>query len=107
MQNSQMNAWNNWANSRPSKEDENEQAGKEAYGDLDIVNNPPHYNQADIECIDAIEAALSPEELRGYYKGSIFKYTWRERHKNGDEDIAKCKWYTNRLLTIKNRLKGE
>ena len=47
-------------------EDENEQAGKMAYGGVDIVNNPPHYNQAGIECIDAIEAALSPEELRGY-----------------------------------------
>lgn len=107
MQNAQMNAWKNWANSTPSQEDENEQAGKEAYGGVDLVNNPPHYNQAGIECIDAIEAALSPEELRGYYKGNIIKYTWRERYKNGDEDISKCGWYTNRLLTIKNRLKGE
>lgn len=81
-------------------EDENEQAGKMAYGGVDIVNNPPHYNQAGIECIDAIEAALSPEELRGYYKGNILKYTWRERYKNGDEDISKAQWYTNRLLTI-------
>jgi hypothetical protein len=88
-------------------EDENEQAGKMAYGGVDIVNNPPHYNQAGIECIDAIEAALSPEELRGYYKGNVLKYTWRERYKNGDEDISKAQWYTNRLLTIKNRLKGE
>jgi hypothetical protein len=107
MKDAQMNAWTNWANSTPNQEDENEQAGKMAYGGVDIVNNPPHYNQAGIECIDAIEAALSPEELRGYYKGNVLKYTWRERYKNGDEDISKAQWYTNRLLTIKNRLEKE
>ncbi len=36
----------------------------------DVVNKPKHYNQAGIECIDAIEAALSAEELQGYYKGT-------------------------------------
>ena len=25
--------------------------------DIDMVNNPPHYNQTGIECIDAISAA--------------------------------------------------
>ena len=32
---------------------EKEQAGKEAYSNeiLDMVNSPPHYNQAGIECI--------------------------------------------------------
>jgi len=34
-----------------------ENAGKEAYGGVDLVNNPPHYNQAGIECVDAIAAA--------------------------------------------------
>lgn len=107
MQNSQMNAWKNWANSRPSKEDENEQAGKMAYGGVDVVNNPPHYTKAGIQCIDAIKAALSPEEFRGFCKGNIIKYTWREKHKNGDEDISKCSWYAEELLTIKNQLEEE
>ena len=96
MDSPQMNSWKNWANSVPSQESK-----------VDNVNKPPHYNQAGIECIDAIEAALSPEELRGYYKGNVLKYTWRERYKNGDEDISKAQWYTNRLLTIKNRLEKE
>lgn len=65
----------------------------------DVVNNPKHYNQAGIECIDAIEAALSAEELRGYYKGNIIKYTWREQYKNKDEDLRKSHWYLKRLLT--------
>ena len=28
---------------------EAEQAGKEAYGNVDMVNSPPHYNQTGIE----------------------------------------------------------
>ena len=35
---------------RRLKEEEKERAGKEAYGNLDVVNNPAHYNQAGIEC---------------------------------------------------------
>ena len=27
---------------------------------VDMVNSPPHYNHAGIECIEAIEAALTP-----------------------------------------------
>ena len=50
----------------------------------DNVNKPAHYRQGEIECIDAIRAALTPEEFRGYCKGNVLKYVWRERHKGGD-----------------------
>ena len=53
----------------------------------DAVNHPPHYNKGGIECIDAIQAALTPEEFRGYCKGNIIKYSWRERHNGGNEDL--------------------
>lgn len=69
----------------------------------DMVNKPPHYNHAGIECIEAIEAALTPEEFRGYCKGNNIKYTWREKYKNGDEDIKKANWYMNRLATYGER----
>ena len=64
----------------------------------DSVNQPEHYRQGEIECIDAIEAALTPEEFRGYCKGNILKYVWRERHKAGAESLAKAEWYLRRLL---------
>jgi len=64
----------------------------------DQVNQPEHYRQGGIECIDAIEAALTPEEFRGYCKGNIIKYTWRERHKGGAVSLAKAQWYLRRLL---------
>lgn len=63
----------------------------------DNVNSPSHYKQGSVECIDAIEAALTPEEFRGYCKGNALKYIWRERHKGGAESIAKAEWYLKRL----------
>ena len=64
---------------------------------MDTIN-PHHYKHGGMEAIEAMEAALTPEELRGYLKGSIIKYLWRERHKGGDESLAKARWYLNRLL---------
>jgi hypothetical protein len=67
----------------------------------DLVNAPPHYRQGGIECIDAIRAALTEEEFRGFIKGNAIKYAWREKHKGGDEDLKKAAWYLNRIETIK------
>lgn len=63
----------------------------------DDVNNPAHYNQSGIECIDAIEAALG-DGLQYYLQGNIMKYLWRYRYKNGVEDLRKAKWYLTRLI---------
>jgi hypothetical protein len=65
----------------------------------DLVNAPPHYRQGDIECIDAIRSALTDEEFRGYVKGNVMKYLWREKHKGGDEDLKKAAWYLSRIET--------
>lgn len=65
----------------------------------DPVSSPDHY-QGEIECIDAIEAALTPEEFRGYCKGNVLKYVWRERRKGGSESLSKAQWYLARLLGI-------
>lgn len=64
----------------------------------DLVNHPPHYRQGDVECIDAIESALTPEEFRGYCKGNALKYIWREKHKGQDESLKKAIWYLDRAL---------
>jgi hypothetical protein len=64
----------------------------------DPINQPDHYRQGSIECIDAIEAALTPEEFRGYCKGNVLKYVWREQHKGGIESLRKAAWYLSRLL---------
>ncbi len=65
--------------------------------DVDVVNHPAHYTKGGIECIDAIQAALTPEEFRGYCKGNAIKYSWRERHKGGNEDLKKASWYLTKI----------
>ena len=66
---------------------------------MDNVNHPSHYTEGKIECIDYIEDKLTPEEYRGYIKGNVLKYITREKHKNGDEDLRKAKWYLDRLVS--------
>jgi hypothetical protein len=63
----------------------------------DMVNSPPHYNQAGIECIDAIKAATS-DGHEYYLQGNIIKYLWRYRYKNGVEDLKKAQWYLGKLI---------
>ena len=77
--------------------EELEQAGKEAYGNVDMGNSPPHYNQAGVECIDAIRAATD-EGYEYYLQGNIIKYLWRYRYKNGVQDLEKAQWYLEKLI---------
>jgi len=65
--------------------------------DQDMVNNPAHYNQGNIECIDAIQAVLG-ENFEHYLHGNALKYLWRFRYKGGIEDLEKCKWYLEKLM---------
>lgn len=72
----------------------------------DVVNHPPHYTDGGIECIEAIEASLTPQEYRGYLKGNIQKYVWREKHKGGTESLKKAQWYLDRLIQLDEAQKG-
>ena len=69
----------------------------------DMVNSPSHYkaDSGGLECIDAIEAALTKQEIIGHYKATCIKYLWRAGSKDPSktgEDILKCQWYLNRLV---------
>lgn len=64
----------------------------------DMVNHPPHYMRNGTECIDWIEMALTPEEFRGYLKGSYLKYLWRHEDKGKPIiDLDKAKWFVDKL----------
>lgn len=73
----------------------------------DAVNHPSHYTFGNIECIDAIEASMKPDEFRGYLKGCILKYMWRYENKEEPlQDLKKARWYLNKLVsTIENKKK--
>lgn len=65
--------------------------------DMDSVYSPSHYNTGDIECIDAIKAALTPEQFIGFLRGNVLKYAWRAPFKGHEiEDVSKLIWYASR-----------
>ena len=66
-----------------------------------MIDNPPHYNQSGIECIDAI-AAATDDGYEDYLQGNIIKYLWRYRYKNGTEDLKKAKWYLEKLIEVRD-----
>jgi Protein of unknwon function (DUF3310) len=69
---------------------------------MDKINKPEHYTMGKIECLDAIESALTSEEFEGYLKGNIFKYIWREMHKGETEDLLKAKFYLDKLIETRD-----
>ncbi len=65
----------------------------------DMVNNPHHYTQGEVECIDAIKSSMSTEAFRGFLKGNAIKYLWRyEKKEKPEEDLKKCEWYLTKLI---------
>ena len=74
------------------------QAKKQSDNVVDMVNNPPHYNQTGIECIQAISAATD-KGFKYYLQGNVMKYLWRFDYKDKPlEDLQKAKWYLDRLI---------
>ena len=67
----------------------------------DAVEHPSHYCHGGIECLDAIEAALSSQNdpYQAFLTGQVLKYMWRWPMKNGLEDCRKAKFYLDRLIT--------
>lgn len=57
-----------------------------------------HYRNGEVECIEAIRSALSEEEFKGFCKGNILKYVWRESHKGGADDLRKAYDYLMWLI---------
>src|SRR5688500_2594347 len=70
---------------------------------VEELDSPPYYralDDSDIECIDAIRAALWPAGLIEYAKGSIIAYTWRLGRKDGNglSDAIKIRKYCEFLI---------
>lgn len=70
----------------------------------DPVNHPSHYCQGGIECIDAIQAAVTGlSGMEAVCAGNVIKYVWRAKHKNGLEDLKKARFYLNKLILLTMR----
>lgn len=68
--------------------------------DFDSVNHPSYYFHSSIECKDVIKALVKDEGYKGYLKGNIIKYIWREQNKGHFEDVQKAKFYLNELEVL-------
>lgn len=66
---------------------------------MDNVNHPAHYTAGKIECIDAIEAAVTNlNGFEGVCVGNAIKYLFRWKLKGGVESLKKARWYIDRLI---------
>lgn len=62
----------------------------------DNVNHPAHYaDSCSLECIQVMRLMLGNEAVVHFCLCNAFKYLWRYKHKNGDEDLRKAEWYLN------------
>lgn len=59
-----------------------------------------HYRDMSIQPWDAMDAWMTPEELRGYHKGVVIAYLAREKQKGGDEDIRKAAHHMRKLCEL-------
>lgn len=70
----------------------------------DNVNQPDHYTQGGVECIDAITAAtVNKTGIEAVCVANVIKYLWRYEMKNGVEDVRKAQWYMNRLVAVMDK----
>lgn len=71
--------------------------------EYDVVTNPKHYTNGDIQCIDAMESAYGIDVVMAFCQGNAFKYQWRFPNKNGIEDLKKAQWYNKKYEQLKRK----
>ncbi len=74
----------------------------------DEVNNPKHYGNGSIECIDYLRDNMSSEAFLGYLEGNIKKYLHRHKYKGKlVQDLEKAQWYLAELIKEQKELLNE
>lgn len=67
----------------------------------DNVNHPKHYEgSTSLECIEAMIISFGPEVVSNFCMLNAFKYLWRWKNKNGQEDLNKARWYCDKFMEI-------
>ena len=66
----------------------------------DNVNHPEHYQtKSGLETIDVIEAFCDGiNGIEAVCTANVIKYICRWNHKNGLQDLKKCRWYLDHLI---------
>ena len=62
--------------------------------------NPDHYKSStSLECIESMEIIFGKEAVAQFCICNAWKYIWRWKNKNGEEDLNKARWYIDRALS--------
>lgn len=63
--------------------------------------NPSHYKDScSLECIEAMEMAYGKYWVYVYCLMEAWKYIWRYKNKNGEQDIKKARWYVDKAKSL-------
>ena len=75
---------------------------------IDNVNHPSHYEQTtSVECIEVMELHFGPQAVYDFCVCNAFKYIWRHKHKNGEEDLKKADWYLKKARELYDIYSGD
>lgn len=70
----------------------------------ELQNTKRYKTNSGKQLFDVLEDdLLTYEELRGFYKANIYKYTHRYKQKNGIEDLRKVKIYVDQLIKLEEK----
>lgn len=68
----------------------------------DMVNQPPHYMQHAMECIDEMVEVFGVDAVISYCLCNVWKYRYRAPHKGKfEEDNMKSDWYMHALSDLR------
>lgn len=72
--------------------------------DVDMVNEPPHYEHG-MECIDEMILVFGKETVMNFCLCNVWKYRCRAPYKgNIEEDMEKSRWYLNKYKELKSSI---
>ena len=66
----------------------------------DMVNHPEHYEVGGLESIKVMEVLFGKEDVMTFCMLNAFKYIWRNKRKNGPQDLDKARWYLEHYLEL-------
>ena len=68
----------------------------------DMVNEPPHYKQHVMQCIDEMVEVFGVDAVISYCMCNVWKYRYRAPYKgDADEDNMKSDWYMHAIRDLK------
>jgi len=64
------------------------------------VDHPSHYKTGNYECLDVMMETQGKDAVLNFCLCNAFKYLYRNKNKNGLEDIEKAIWYLNEYVKL-------